>query len=172
MSPDQYTNVPSLCLSCNVYFLGDFVFFEFFSFVFHRNLYLAVVIAYVLSETKLTRCNEWRFFLCHAKKSFFICANLNLLLDEIFAILPVLCKFFLITYHNSSVLNCSKTPSPIVSSSFPWRNLFASIKRIEISSGRHLRVGRGWEEAFMLFYIFTFGGYNISINNKNKVREL
>ena len=113
------------------------------------------------------------FFLCHAKKSFFICANLNLLLDEIFVILPVLCKFFfLITYHDSSVLNCSKTPSPIVSSSFPWRNLFASIKRIEISSGRHLRVGRGWEEAFMLFYIFTFGGYNISINKKNKVREL
>ena len=62
MSPDQYTNVPSLCLSCNAYFLGDFVFFEFFSFVFHRNLYLAVVIAYVLSETKLTQCNEWRFF--------------------------------------------------------------------------------------------------------------
>ena len=30
MSPDQYTDVPSLCLSCNVYFLGDFVFFEFF----------------------------------------------------------------------------------------------------------------------------------------------
>ena len=136
-------------------------------------MYLVVVIAYVLSETKLTRCNEWRFF-------FMPCYKIFLYLRQ-FKSAPWrnLCHFtcfmqvfFLITYHILRFLNCSKTPSPIVSSSFPWRNLFASIKRIEISSGRHLRVGRGWEEAFMLFYIFTFGGYNISINEKNKVREL
>ena len=96
MSPDQYTNVPSLCLSCNVYFLGDFVFFEFF--------HLFSIVTCIVFSSRNRICVIWNkidalqrvtvFFLCHAKKSFFICANLNLLLDEIFAILPVLCKFF------------------------------------------------------------------------------
>ena len=143
MGSDQYTNVSSFSLS-----FSDFVFVNFFSFVFYRT---SLLIKGSSSHNRI--CVIWNkigvlqretiFYAILNTKFFFICANLNLFLEEIFAILPVLCKFFKITYHLSRCLNFLKIPSPIVSISFPWRYLWASIKRIEISSGRHRRVGEG-----------------------------